>query len=834
MVRYISYTKIREGDIMNVSLKLALDDLKRNKHDTIALIILAIIVFTLLLSTAICLPLYYQSSYQSQIEKQGKWIYYSQNIDRSTYEYLKQNNSLVCGLKITGSYEDQYYVSMVEDNISQLVNTTKMIRGHFPQAGEIALSQSIINSLPDDYHVGDIITIKYITNDQEVKVVTARLSGIIVEQTINDLSALGDIVLPLEKSEDGLNCFVYDKQLAGLRNSDDFYPTYLKKSNNQDIAAIYNQAYQLDNTSRFANRTSFVMICMIVMIVARGIMYGTVFTTMEKRRYTYTLLRAIGQTKQQAHQMSFYQTILVALIGLLFSLVMTVLVVIIALMIIKAAIYQKALIDLDLLLIILALVSGIIIIYEGVVLPNIQASKQALTGKFENKKFKVFESSKHKLKSLKLRRLAWRELTKNPLFICIVILIFNLAFFKVDDLMIVSSSYHQKKPLYNRIIKDNGIRISSDCNSGLDDTTLEQLKQYSNEIYYSKRVLGNEEGFYWSNLEQSLFGQNNYHYDDRQIITDNIYYYSFDDDLNSQDYLKQYLQGRMPADENEVVVYAPFLATVDVFKRLDAIDYLDHRMIDFNASSDQTWQLGSKLTVYQNNRYEKVDDETTIDFQALKEYEIVGIIDYLPDDYLIYDDEYFGKFSLIVNNDEFNHKASSLNKISSGYNNVLIKTKNQPLLLAKINQLNNITQKEVVSISHQYSDYLQNLAGDYHRLILIVLSLFCLSVLLFGYIAVYRSFTIKNQIGNLKAIGMTNRQIVSWYRDQIIILGSLGLIYPLFMIIERIYLRYLNINNLIMVLVIYAIYTIVLALVYCLPLRKILKMDIIELFDKKD
>ena len=68
MVRYISYTKIREGDIMNVSLKLALDDLKRNKHDTIALIILAIIVFTLLLSTAICLPLYYQSSYQVRLK----------------------------------------------------------------------------------------------------------------------------------------------------------------------------------------------------------------------------------------------------------------------------------------------------------------------------------------------------------------------------------------------------------------------------------------------------------------------------------------------------------------------------------------------------------------------------------------------------------------------------------------------------------------------------------------------------------------------------------------------------------------------------------------------
>lgn len=820
------------GENMNINRQLAINNLKRNKQDTRSLIILATIIFTLLLTIALILPPYYQAQAQKRFVDNGKWIFYGEAVSLSDYQNIIDNNDEVVALSELGkaSYNQNYLVTGVTGDLNALVNMTKLIDGKMPQDGEIVLSQVVLDSLNYTGSIGDMITIEYQDNKQNIQKIEARLSGIInnnilyqgtylnfaLSQVYNQIT-IGDIIIPIAIPSEILNCFVYNQQLDKLIQESNFAQIHNSPAINFDCdEIIYNNAYQATTSLAISQSIDFLGAIGLIVVIGIALMIGVVMSSLEKKTHDFALQRAVGQTKRQLYLMLFDQAMFICLIGLLLGGIMAVIISVGGYSIINRLIYPVS-VRLDYQLIISMILVGIFIIIAGIYLPTFHASKKALVGTFDEEKFNRFAFHHYKLSRQSIFALAKREVFTNLKLNMILIIILTIMFSTINSFITTSLNYQDNQQALNENLENNQIRFKSFSGLGLSINQINQLKQYTNQINYYKRLQTMDENYSWDNWQQSLFSENL-----KQGL--GVDYYSFDFDDKIKDSIKPYLTGRLPENENEITVYVPAVM-------LNSNNRL------FSAKTDNTFEIGKLLTVSTND-HQSPDDNGNItnNKQTKKEYQIVGIIKQLPDENIIYFDNSVN-FCLIINEDEFRRKTlqadPTINYQENAFNQVFVKTADKQILLATVRQFN-LDHLEIDAFSNYYQNQAQNLKNDLLLAIIYAILSLGLALILFTYLAKYRISNQCQKIGILKSLGTTKKQIYWMYLIQVLMLETGALFLAMWSFVYYWNQGSYQFDSLFVILGFDVILLIVIAVIYCRPLREHLRQDIIKLIKIRD
>lgn len=831
----IRYHNNREGDIMSVNLDLAICNLKRYRRDSTTMIILSTIIYTLLLSLSLCLPTYFNALNLKMIVENGKWIHYDANIDSQKAKYLQAHNDEVALMSQLGlaDYDgNNYLVTGLENNVEQLVNLSRNLSGKLPQTGEIALSEELLHQLGYQGNLQEIVTIDYLDNNQNHQTVTGKLSGVIKNNEIinfdgqshspenyQDTISIGDIILPFDLSSNNISCFVYDDQLANAKNIGEFNQLFEQKTGLLWSNIIYNNGYQISATITVTTNINYFKIILAVILIGVTIMAGVTLSSMNRKSHEFALLRAVGQTKKQLSLMLSYQTLIICLIGLIVSIGLSLLISELMLLVIKKILIGGAVMKIDWGLIISMICLGFGILFFSSYLPSRQTSKKALLGTFDEEKFKIIDNHHYRLRHQNVLALARRELANSIRLHLILIVILSLAFISIDRVVFQYQQYLNNKAL----IEDDltMIRVTSNLKDGLSKETVAKLTAYTNKIYYFQKCESYFEGFSWENNTDSLFN-NNYEEYQGQIISDNLVnYYCFEDN-NSREYLNPYLQGRMPENENEIVVYAPYL------KQVMAMG------VPYRGDGDDTFKIGKILTVYEN--YQVVSDEITFNnYDNRKDYLIVGIINELPDDMLISD---YYDFSLIVNDEEFKRKYQIINDDydyqDTRYNELLLKTDNPTSLLAKLDYLNYEKVFKVNVLNQELSIQNQDLKDSCYRDLSEAVLSIGFSVFILAYVINYRLINNKRTVGILKSLGMTKGQLYQMYGCQGLIICFGSLLISLIPISYRIYLGYYRDYSYGMTFLLYLMMVAVIISIYVVSIKRMVSQDTIKLIKIRD
>lgn len=474
-------------------------------------------------------------------------------------------------------------------------------------------------------------------------------------------------------------------------------------------------------------------------------------------------------------------------------------------------------VSLDYQLIISMILVGIFIIITGIYLPTFHASKKALVGTFDEEKFNRFAFHHYKLSRQTIFALAKREVFTNLKLNMILIIILTIMFSTINSFITTSLNYQDNQQALNQNLENNQIRFKSFSGLGLSINQINQLKQYTNQINYYKRLQTMDENYSWDNWQQSLFSENL-----KQGL--GVDYYSFDFDDKIKDSIKPYLTGRLPENENEITVYVPAVM-------LNSNNRL------FSAKTDNTFEIGKLLTVSTND-HQSPDDNGNItnNKQTKKEYQIVGIIKQLPDENIIYFDNSVN-FCLIINEDEFRCKTlqadPTISYQENAFNQVFVKTADKQILLATVRQFN-LDHLEIDAFSNYYQNQAQNLKNDLLLAIIYAILSLGLALILFTYLAKYRISNQCQKIGILKSLGTTKKQIYWMYLIQVLMLETGALFLAMWSFVYYWNQGSYQFDSLFIILGFDVILLIVIAVIYCRPLREHLRQDIIKLIKIRD
>lgn len=822
---------------MSINLKLAYSNFRRNKQDTVILLILGVLIFTLLISIVNSATIYSQAAKQKELQDSGKWLYYQKSVDYSLYQETLSTFDSVATIENIGvaAYETSYNVVRLSENFNQLVNS-KVIQGDFPQAGQIALSQSLLDELGYQGKVGETVRIKYNDLNGIEIIITAQLSGIVLNEDIkikkekldtNGLSTtielvnIGSVILPSAPvSSNNISMFVYDQKLLDNIENNNFYNEIENK-----IPSVYNyelltnSGYNANAANQFKESLFFLSACFAVSLICLTLMLGITLSSLSRRTREFALLRAIGQTKKQVVKMLLFQLLLIVGIAMILALPLVILGTWLALQVVKQFVFSTAILVINSKLIIGMLILGILIIFIGMFIPIFQASKKALSGTFDEQTFKYFEVRYQKLHYQKPLQLAKRQLIKSMKLNFILIIILTITFSSINNMIIAYQIYQDNLQNYQQALKDNEIKINGE-ESGLEKEQITQLEQLQDQVYYGKKASFIENGYSWDKSIQSPIIEDGYFdpynsYNDEIIIDSWMKYYTFPKNTKAYQELSKYIEGRMAKTANEVVLYLPY------YRIVDGIAVLANK----GEKCENTIKLNSKIRVYQvKSKFDDENNEIAREHQFIKEYKVVGIIRELPDNNLLD----FDLMSMIITEEAFDQSIFK----TDGYNNIYIKARDQVLTLSKLNQLNNTLT--IKTYSDEYAINEIRLNEELEQAIVIFIFVISLSIFLFSYLARYRIINNTQEIGILRSIGMTKLQLYQFYSYQILILCLGGFILSCYIIAYEAYNNAIGFNIVLYYLLSVVLASLMIMIIYCLPLRKILRQDILDLIKIKE
>ena len=160
-------------------------------------------------------------------------------------------------------------------------------------------------------------------------------------------------------------------------------------------------------------------------------------------------------------------------------------------------------------------------------------------------------------------------------------------------------------------------------------------------------------------------------------------------------------------------------------------------------------------------------------------YTIVGVINELPNNNIIYFQGDFVNIGLIVNESEFKKKVIKNDMTDQynedSYNQIYLTTTNQVSLLAKINQFNINNEMNINVFSDYYANQNTYLKNELYQTAIFSLACLGLSMFLFAFISKYRIINNAQTIGILKSLGTTKFQIyrLHLYHALMLCLGAL-------------------------------------------------------------
>lgn len=804
---------------MNINVKLAYDNLKRNRHDTMVTFGLAVFIFIALISITNISYIYNNAVYQKQLKESGKWVYYQDSINLEQYHQIEKVSDDTATVENVGiaQYDQAYNVVSLSENFNNLVGPI-VIDGTYPKEGELALSKMLLCKLGYEGKTGEVINLDYQDHNGNMVTFQGKLSGIVTQETITFahdglIVDLGAVILPpREPNSELISVFVYDRELIEANGNDNYYDVLAAKFEDyhlfNDIRT--NSNYRLQAMEQFSDNLYFLGAFVIAVLISFMLMLSTTLSSLERRLRDFTLLRAIGQTKRQMLKMLLAQLAMVVLIGAVIGITLALLITYLGFILIKELVSENVFFIINIKTTLWMVVVGVSIIFLGMFIPSFQSSKKALSGTFDEMSFKRFSIRYRKLKYQNMFRLAKREFFRNIKLNLILIIISSFAFTPLITLLSIKS---QPDEIIDNDLESNIIEVTG---TGLTYEQIHELEQLGDQVHYFNWNCDDNEGYKWSNNQESYYFKNN-EYPNDIVYGESFSYYSFASNSSMYQDLSEMIEGRMPENDHEIIAYLPYYQ-IDEFW-LTASD-------DSNEYED-TIGLSSIISVYK----QYVDDEYNLTGNNDKtDYQVVGIVHKLP--YGLknrYDDILLSPVNIILTESEYCRKFDLENNMPK-FNQVFINCKDRINTLSKVKQFN--SDKTLMINDYSKQNQLNKELSDEEGNELVIRNTLRLiiSLFLFTYLVRYRMINNKSTIGMLKSLGTTKSQIYRLYVYQALMIGAGGT----FLAIWNILYSYNIVSNNLSVAISIILLNIVIIIIYCLPLRKILKQDVIRMIKVRE
>lgn len=463
----------------NILNRFAISDLKKNKRDTINLIVMIFIVSIMTFVLSLFSEKISMRGIEDYQKQYGTYTYYSyhfkgdiHNITLHTNDKdIPLNSSNTCLVHFNGFDLNEVPLCSIEGNPD--IIGIKIKDGRLPvNEDEIIVKEEYLKLWGYDSRIGDTIQIPYIYNYAISYMSTPLTAGMFYDGALTktqDFKIVGimqqESTMPVivalntvHASNLLIETSIKDK-ISSLEYSDAEHIDLLR---NENIDELYNIQSQL---------TIITMIEVFGYIIASSLIYGISLTSFDKKIKDYTLLRSIGITKKQLYYIIFLQSLILCSIPILAS---TIVYIVCGFVFGMSFAIEVLLWNIGKIL---------FIVFISYFIPAQRSTEQSLTGAFNNAEHQYFYVRYKKLHKMRPLYLGYRSFVgNNKMMIMKLVLIAVMSF----NCMEVVRSYLSVSDLnhLSQINKHYGITLENTSDeSYMQLQDIQFLQKYVEDIY---------------------------------------------------------------------------------------------------------------------------------------------------------------------------------------------------------------------------------------------------------------------------------------------------------------------------------------------------------------
>lgn len=741
----------------NYIKKLALDNIKKQRKLYKYIFIALFMSFFLSSLVFILFTSYQRIGYDERVSHYGMWSLAVENIqglEMPEEENMKKGNIyFLNNISFLGRNLGKLGAL---DKDAQYLTSLTYLKGHYPQNnGEIAMEENQLTFLGLKPELNQSVEFSI---DGENK--TYKIVGIIKNYSQNYQISIPSFFIK-GNSQNYITLYKYKDNATVLNKLLQNKQDKLIEVNNLTYNNIHYEGSQYKE-----NLPNKYMEIMIIFIGFVGVL-STTFSSMNKRREYFILLRCLGATSLQIQKMVMYESIFLMILGsflgIAFGIVLSVLLIYIYHMIMNGP--MTIVMNWNY---IPQFFYTFLIAFISMFIASLSAYSLPLTGKVIQKSHHI---RKRKIRNINVFSMAFYELVDHKLVSFMLIAIVVVWAFFAHSSVSQMTSYLKSRERYQdygfqyTLVEDGDSQSKADI-SNEEYLQLSQMKGVSSQMRMENLIRYH----YDAMNEVSLFYEDTTIKNQVKMDYGSICTY-LDMDMIDQILHENDFQGRLPLNDNEVVVLLPYYYMIDGGYGSSLFEIDDEELIQIPL------KLGDNVDVYPENL---PDNQQCLEkIQSLK---VTGIVQLNKEYEKLY--QLFNETLLIVNNKTY-QKLFPENSLKSLYID-LDKNVNQLQYKESIFQLlKNHSQ-------YEYKDnYANMLSRQSIELESFLKEITFIGILLIGItVLIYtqrklRIMSMKNEIGLLKAIGATQSQIFishALYALMIYILGYSGYMFYLYIL----------------------------------------------------
>ncbi|MEG0593377.1 MAG: ABC transporter permease, partial [Coprobacillus sp.] len=537
----------------NYIKKLAFDNVKKQKKFYKFLFSALVLIFGLSTMVSILLPSFEQIGFRERYTSYGLWSVAIANPTQDKIDLLKDNSGLEIGhIYNVGniSYKDRNIgtICSLDDNGVNLT-TLRLLEGRAPQNNnEIMIAEEQFLALGIPKQINQDIELS-ISNDKTITK-TYKIVGIVKDFVHIYPIALSSYITVGETSKDNITLF-------NAENNLDLWNSIIDNEMESDVQLNQKTyiGYNLINT--YIQRDSTVMFRWFVIVLGFAGVIGTMTSAMSKRTGNLVLMKAIGATSKQIQKMIVYEGVILCVVAGILGITIGLLASLGVLSFycsLTGSDFIFILSSIFFIQIVLSFITSIIAIF----ISTFKVNRIPLVGQLQQK---VKVAKKRKIRKLNVFSLGIREFTQHKMISVLLIVIIFMGIMVCELFSTSFSEYiylnkdSQKDKSFDYILEDYNQEISTQ-----DINTLKSIKGITSQVMHQHEVYMTWEGIEKELSAREYRSNNALIYPTLPQYCEKVTVSYYENEKMLQDIFDKYsMQGRLPKNDNEVVVFKPFM-----------------------------------------------------------------------------------------------------------------------------------------------------------------------------------------------------------------------------------------------------------------------------------
>lgn len=540
----------------NYIKKLAFDNVRKQKTFYKFLFGALVLIFGLSTMISILLPSYEKIGFRERYTRYGLWSVASENLSDEKLSLLKDNDGLQIGHiynigEITYQNKSIGSINSLDSSAVDLT-TLSLVAGRVPKNNQeimIAEEQFLALGIPKQINQDIELTI---SNDKTI-VKKYKIVGIVKNFIHIYPISLSPYLTVGETSSDNIILLNAKDNLA-------FWNSTIQQELQSELqynTTTYDGYSQRDSSGLYSYRDSTTMFRWFVLVLGFTGIIGTMASAMSKRTGNFALMKAIGATSVQIQKMIVYEGVFLIIVAGILGAILGLLASVGVLLFYCSQTDSELIFILSSLFYLQFALSAMIALI-AIFIPTFQVNRIPLIGQIQHQ---VNNPKKRKIRKITVLTLAIQEFTQHKL---ISILLVGIVFMGVMGGELFTSSFTNYKTFIDGTQKDDKFDYRLGTNNQMlttqDIQSLTSIENTTWQVVHQNPVYITWEGI---EKEGTATEYRKIHGNTFAVLPQysewcDFSYYE-NEEMIKEIFDKGAMQGRLPKNDNEVVIYKPFM-----------------------------------------------------------------------------------------------------------------------------------------------------------------------------------------------------------------------------------------------------------------------------------